>query len=105
MDGIGRLTKAEKLERDARAQYWMNQRKIERVAEGAYRGGWNYMTGELVEELIKGGNSKLDDDNELVLIIEGNGEYRLYAYNFEQDTYTARKILTYKEEETVGSNA
>jgi hypothetical protein len=37
LDGIVRLTPAEIAERDARAQHWMNQRKIERVWEGCVR--------------------------------------------------------------------
>jgi hypothetical protein len=36
MDGLCNLTDAEKAERDARAQHWMNQRKIERVAVGSF---------------------------------------------------------------------
>lgn len=109
VDGVGRLTKKEKLERDARAQYWMNQRKIERVAEGAFRSGWSTMAGDLVDILIREGDTRLDEDGELVVILKNSGsgidgEYRLHSYNFEQDTYTVRKILTYKEEVSVGSN-
>jgi hypothetical protein len=110
VDGVGRLTKAQKLERDARAQYWMNQRKIERVAEGAFRHGWAAMAGGLIDQLIRDGSSRLDDDGELVVIIKDSGsntdgEYRLYSYNFEQDTYAVRKILSLDKEEANGSDA
>lgn len=37
MDGIVKLTPLEIAERDARAQHWMNQRKIERVWQACVR--------------------------------------------------------------------
>lgn len=98
LDGVVRLTKKEKLERDARAQYWMNQRKIERVAEGAAKHGWHTMTGELVDRLVREGSTRLDDDGELIVIIKDSGtysvdgEYRLHSYDMLPDTYSVRKI-------------
>jgi hypothetical protein len=99
-----RLSKEEKKERDARAQYWMNQRKIERVFEGAQKSGWFQFSGELVDKLVQAGDSKLES-NELVLIVTGPGagEYRVHGYNQVTDSYTVRKIASY-EEESVGSD-
>lgn len=101
IDGVGYLTKEQKAERDARAQYWMNQRKIERVAEGAARHGWYSFAGEWVDELIDDGTSRVDDDGELVIVTH-EGEYRVEGYRPENDTYVLRKLLS--KEITVGGN-
>lgn len=51
VDGLCGLTAEQKAERDARMYYWMNQRKIERVAEGALRARLRQMSKEDFELL------------------------------------------------------
>lgn len=55
MDGITHLTPEEKAERDARAQKWMNNRKIERVWEGCQRARYRAEALALSEATIGDG--------------------------------------------------
>ena len=97
------LTAEEKAERDARAMYWMQQRKIEAVAEAAWRHGWDVMSGGLVNWAIDAGISELDDTGELVIIIPNYTDtpttgqihvekFRLHEYDAPRDQYKVRKI-------------
>jgi len=104
LDGITHLTAEQKAERDARAQYWMNQRKIERVAEAAYKHGWFVFNADQVEDMIADGWSTLDDQGNMILVIDGDGEYRLTEYHHEQDSYLVRKVKTYPRKGGNGSN-
>lgn len=62
----------EAAERDARAQYWMNQRKIERVADAAARHGWYMMDEESYASYVDAGYVVGD-----YLGIPGDGIYRV----------------------------
>lgn len=99
VDGLGKLTKAEKDERDARAQYWMNQRKIERVAEAAARHGWTTIRAADLEDLMEDGTSYVDEDEALVVVMPaGFGSvrrhYRVERYEPLPDHYVARCVET-----------
>ena len=91
-----RLTKAEKAERDARATRWMNNRKIERVAEGAFRHGWGRMSAKDVTERINAGLVDLDDAGELVIIVPSDGRYRVYESVNSGKEFIVRKIETFR---------
>lgn len=90
-----RLTKAEKNERDARATRWMNNRKIERVAEGAFRHGWTKMSAEYLTALIDAGLTDLDEAGELIAIVPDDGRYRIYHSVNEGKAVIVRKIETF----------
>ena len=104
LDGITHLTAKEKAERDARAQYWMNQRKIERVAEAAARSGWYTLRGQDIEDYMDDGSSLLDAEGNLIIVIPNDGYYRIEKHNFETDDYLVRKIMGYPPEENDGNN-
>jgi len=78
------LSKAEKDERDARMMYWLQQRKIERVAEAAERSGWyTFPTDTMVDlQLTELGTYVFDYDG---------STYRYEGTN-ENDEVIARKI-------------
>lgn len=97
IDGIGKLTAEEKRERDARATYWMNQRKIERIAEGAARHGWHRATKEWVEEFDPV-NADIDEDGELILTVVDDGRYRVHGYDEQANDYLLRKVESFKQE-------
>ena len=78
------LSKAEKDERDARAQRWMNNRKIERVAQAAERHGWYTFPTDTMVDL------QLTDLGTYVFDYEGC-TYRYEGAN-EDGEVIARKI-------------
>ncbi len=83
IDGVGRLSQKEKDERDARAQRWMNQRKIERVAEAAERTGWFSFAGEDFRQYAVAVDLT-------VFEIDGTFFY-VHDYDEDTDTYTLRR--------------
>lgn len=92
-----KLSAAEKRERDARAQHWMNQRKIERVADAAARSGWHTMTEQFVDEWLNHHGYSTDGDGELVFDIPDVGRYRIYGYDPPRHVYIVRKIESFEE--------
>jgi hypothetical protein len=102
IDGLHKLTAEQKAERDARAQYWMNQRKIVRVAEVSARSGWGVFTAELVESLIEDEASYIsEEDGELVLVLVDvhrmvREHYRIHGYEPKTLMYKVRRIETEK---------
>lgn len=95
LDGVGPLSKEQKRERDARAQKWMNNRKIERVAEAAERAHRYEFPVEYVEALINVDNSYRFDDDGFMILITDAGEYRVYGLGENRAMYFVRKILSY----------
>jgi len=94
LDGITKLSKEEAKNRDAQAQYWMNQRKIERVAEGAARHGWQRWPSVITYNLIVQGLTERDEQGRLNFIIEGDGRYVLVVE--EEEMHLVRKIETFR---------
>lgn len=92
LDGVGKLTKAQKDERDARATYWMNQRKIERVAEAAARSGYRHMSMELVDKYEKAG---LVDVDEAVITVPTEGRYRIVHALSNPPRFLVRKVESF----------
>lgn len=89
------LTAAEKAERDARAQHWMNQRKIERVAEGAARHGWFSISAENLRKAHEEGNLADDpEDGYSYLSIADGPSYRIESYDpdHEGKEFSIRRV-------------
>lgn len=84
-----KLSTEEKRERDARATYWMNQRKIERVAEAAARHGWHSISADGMLSAYNAGAMTEADDGRAYLTTE-NGVYRIEG--IDGDGFRLRKI-------------
>lgn len=94
LDGIGPLTKAQKNERDARATYWMNQRKIERVAQAAARSGWLRMPEDKFWEYDTAG--LVDHTGTVVmLVVPQDGLYRVHEHLFLTGMVLLRKVESF----------
>jgi len=91
LDGIGKLTPAQKAERDARAQYWMNQRKIERVAEAAERSGYFQVTADEFYLIFMAGQAWDGDDGWSYLQVK-DGVYRLVSMYAADGGWLLRKV-------------
>lgn len=77
---------AEAAERDARAQYWMNQRKIERVAEAAARSGWYEISYEEYEAYRLAGQLDIVTDELACYLPLEDGRYRVMGFVQRGDT-------------------
>ena len=87
------LTAAEKRERDARATYWMNQRKIERVAEAAARSGWHSVSAEGMMRAIAEG-AAADDETGQCYISTEDASYRVVDFHGDRPgkEFTLRRV-------------
>lgn len=72
-------TKSEKDERDAKMTYWLNQRRIERVAEAAARHGWYRFSAELMVGVLLRADNTFD--------------YNEHTYRYEETDFAAEEII------------